>query len=133
MEGTKDFEASAGSPSVVVKSTTATASGGTAVWTPAAGKKFRLMGYQIQLTANAAVAAGAVVHIDLFDGATFLTRHSFFVPTTAVTTTPGAYTTPWIDLGNGFLSSAANNGLSITLSAALTSGEASIVASGSEE
>lgn len=116
------------------KTTVATASGDTAVWTPTSGKKFRVMGYQIQMSSNASLAAGAVLEIVLRDGATPIgVGSSVFVPTIAVTTTPGMSNSGWILLSNGFLSSAANNVLNVNLSAALVTGEVRVVVMGTEE
>ena len=110
------------------------ANGNTALWTPAAGKKFRLMRYRIDVTGNAAAAAAAVKTISLFDGAAGATGQavSVFVPGAALA---GAalYTSGWIDLGNGYLSAAANNVLNVNLSTALTAGVVRVIACGTEE
>lgn len=115
------------------KTVSATAVGNTAVWTPAAGKKFRLMRYMIQVTGNAAQATGGIFTVDLQDATTSTNiTHSFFVPGTAGTSLAGL-STDWVDLGNGTLSSATNNVLNVNLSAALTSGVVRVVVCGTEE
>lgn len=116
------------------KTATATASGDTALWTPTASKKFRLMRYSIQATPDVATAAGGVVDATLRDSTTDLnTAFSFYAPAaSAPTTTPDAGT-GWVDLGNGKLSAAANNVLNINLSTALTAGKVRVVACGTEE
>lgn len=117
------------------KTVATAANGNTALWTPAAGKKFRLMGYRVDVTGNAAAAAGAVKTISLFDGAAGATGlvHSVFVPGAALAA--GAlYTSGWIDLGKlGYLSTAANNVLNVNLSTALTAGVVRVIACGTEE
>jgi hypothetical protein len=116
------------------KTATATASGDTAVWTPAGGKKFRLMRYQIQVTADAAQASGGDIDIILRDASTGLAASfSVYVPGTAGTTFGNTASTGWIDLGNGILSAAANNVLNVNLGAALTAGKIRVVACGTEE
>src|SRR5438105_14013487 len=54
------------------KSAQATAAGNTAVWTPAAGKKFRLMRFYLELTENVVRAAAGVVTITFQDATTDL-------------------------------------------------------------
>lgn len=113
---------------------TATASGDTALWTPTAGKKFRLMRYMIQATADVAVAAGAEVDVVLRDATTGLAASiSFYAPAVSVTSNPGSTGGQWVDLGNGILSATANNVLNINLSATLTSGKVRVVCCGVEE
>jgi hypothetical protein len=111
------------------------AAGPTALWTPGTGNKFRLLAFKIQITANASLAAGAVVDIALLDAAASLNlEHSVFIPTAAGTTIAGAYETGWIDTGYfGSLSALANNVLNVTLSTALATGSVNIVAAGTEE
>jgi hypothetical protein len=118
------------------RKTVATATtGNTALWTPTSGKKFRLMRFLVNVTANAATSGGAVLTIDFQDSTTGLTLgQSVFVPATAVTTGgPPMLHSGWIDLGNGYLSAVANNVLNLNLSAALTSGVVNVVAVGTEE
>lgn len=118
----------------IFKNVAANANGNTALWTPAAGKKFRLMRYCLAVTGNAAAAAAGTKTFSLFDGAAGAIgqAHAVFIPGAALNA--GAlYTGPWIDLGNGILSSAANNVLNVNLSAALTAGFCNVIACGTEE
>ena len=118
----------------IFKTATATASGDTALWTPTSGKKFRLMRFKIEATADAATSGGASIDVVLRDSTTATAAAmSFYAPATSVTTTPGRISSGWVDLGNGLLSAAANNVLNINLSAALTSGKVRVVCCGTEE
>jgi hypothetical protein len=119
----------------VFKTVSATASGNTALWTPASGNKFRLLALIVEISNNANLAAGAVLTVKFQDSAADVgLSFDCFVPTTAVTTTVGAFSTGWIDLGFfGVLSSAANNVLNVNLSATLTTGACRVTASGTEE
>lgn len=122
----------------IFKTASATASGNTAVWTPAAGKKFRLMRFKVQLTANATLAAAAVLTVSFQDSATGLAfTHDFYVGQVALTAATALFTpgedSGWIDLGNGFASALANNVLNVNLSATLTSGNIRVIACGTEE
>ena len=108
--------------------------GATALWTPTSGKKFRLQRFIIDVSSNASQASGGVLTFSFLDAAA-ATGLSFdaFVPTTAVTTVLGGYTSGWVDLGNGFLSATINNVLNINLSAALATGSVRVTACGTEE
>ena len=119
----------------VFKTAKATATGTTAVWTPTTGKKFRLMRFKIIVTANSAQTTGAVVDFDLQDSSTSINLiHSVFIPTTAITTNINdGYDSGWIDLGNGYLSTAANNVLNLVFSATGFSGAVRVIACGTEE
>jgi hypothetical protein len=81
----------------------------TAIWTPATGKKFRLMGYWFSTT----VAAGLVFH----DLATVGTGGRLNIPS-PIAAAAGVLQSP--PLGNGILSGAANNKLWIDATAATT-------------
>jgi hypothetical protein len=118
----------------VFKTVQATASGSTALWTPAAGRKFRLMRYSVFVTDNAIRAAAGVLTVSLLDSAADIAQdHDIFVPSSALDTTGALYSSGWIDLGNGVLSAAANNVLNVNLSAALTAGNVRVIACGTEE
>jgi hypothetical protein len=119
----------------IYKSITATASGSTAVWTPATNNKFRLLKFKIEVTANAAQAAPGVITIEFLDSTTLINlTHSVYVPGTGASTLAGPYNSGWIDLGNfGVLSAAANNVLNINLSTALTAGVVNVIACGTED
>jgi hypothetical protein len=113
----------------------ATSSGNTAVWTPAAGRKFRLMCVGIDVTSNAAQSTGGVFTIKLEDGSTVIPGMlwSVFVPSTAGTAAGEALEVPVACYANGFLSSTANNVLNVNLSAALTAGSVTVRAYGTDE
>lgn len=110
-----------------------TAAGSTALWTPATGKKFRVMRYMLELTGNAIQAAAGVVTVTLYDAAAAMNIvHSLYVPG-AASNNLGGYNPGWFDLGNGVVSAAANNVLNVNLSAALTGGGLRVTVCGTEE
>jgi hypothetical protein len=116
-----------------VRTAAVTATGTTTLWTPAGGKKFRLMRALVLLAGNAATAGGAVLTVELRDGATPVgLTYDVYVPA-AGGTTVGGWTPGWVDLGNGVLSAAANNVLGVNLSAALSAGTVRVVVCGTEE
>ena len=118
----------------VFKTATATASGDTALWTPAGGKKFRIMRYMITITADAATSGGAEIDIVLRDATTATAAAlSVYVPAVGATTFGNTVSSGWVDWGNGFLSAAANNVLNTNLSAALSAGKVRVVVCGTEE
>lgn len=118
--------------------TTTVSSGTTAsnpVWTPTSGRKFRLMRYQIELQATAAISGGAaLVTFQFVDASTNINiAHDIYVPATASPAIGAPYVSPWFDLGNGVLSAAANNVLNVALSTALTAGAFRVNVCGTEE
>jgi hypothetical protein len=120
------------------KTVQVTASGNTALWTPTSGKKFRLMRYNIQLTANATLAAAGTLTVTFQDAAVGIpVSQDFFIGQVALTAATALFTageeTGWIDLGNGILSSTINNVLNVNLSVALASGNIRCTAIGTEE
>lgn len=121
-------------PTVFRSVTTIVAAGSTPLWTPAAGNKFRLLRYIIEISANATLAAAGVLTIKLLDGAGDIAQnHIAFIPA-AAGTLEAIDIIPEIDLGQfGILSAAANNVLNVNLSAALTAGSIAVLAMGTEE
>lgn len=122
----------------VFKTAQATAAGATAVWTPASGKKFRLMKFQIELTDSAAMVAGAGdINIRFQDGSTdFGFQYDVTIPATALTAPfASAPVSGWVDLGNGYLSTTADNVLNFVIGGGnpLTSGSFRINVCGNEE
>jgi len=114
----------------VFNSVLATAAGLTAVWTPAAGKSFRLMGYTISVAGT--LAATAVELIQLVDNAIatkVIARHQ----ATVTITTPTGDTQIGAELNNGYLSVAPDNVLRVNLSAAMATGGVAINTWGTEE
>lgn len=116
------------------KSVGANGSGSTAVWTPASGRKFRLMRYKLTWTGDGALGTAAQHTATFYDsGSSMGVVESVYLPTTAATATLGGFTTGWTDLSNGILSAAANNVLNINLSAAVTRGYVQVLVCGVEE
>lgn len=113
---------------------TATASGNTALRSPASGKKFRVLRAMIQMTQDSSLVGGANVDIQLYDGVSTPTgiAWSVYVPTLASALLGQGSCSPWMDLGNGYLSVAANNALNIRLSATI-SGKVRVVVAGDDE
>lgn len=102
----------------------------TAVWDPAAGRSFRIMGYVI--TPSAGMAAAGIQLITLLDAAAAITiAHQVYLPAAAnVVNQPSIV----VQLpGNGYLSTAADNILNCTLTSACTAGAISIMVYGTEE
>lgn len=93
-------------------------SGNTAIWTPASGRKFRLIGYQVIVPGNAVYATTAgTVTVTFQDAAVGMPfTHVVQVGTTA--TSGVLYNSGWISLGNGVQSSTANNALNVNLALA---------------
>ena len=119
---------------VIFKTGVATALGATAIWTPAAGKKFRLMAYSIEVTANAAMAAAGLEEITLLDAAAAIGQgSSVWLPNAALTTSITGKDTGMRQLGNGYLSVAINQALNVNLGTALTAGEVRVNAIGTED
>jgi len=99
--------------------------GSTALWTPAAGKRFRLMGYSWSVPNTATSAAGTT--FGLLDTAAGICYLSEIGTTTAGIN--GSVTLP----GNGYLSVTVGGVLNVNLTAALTVGELLVSAWGTEE
>ena len=104
----------------------ATAAGTTAVWTPTAGKLFRLMGYTLSIAGT--LAATGVQTIQLLDAAAIIKQHNAAVATPIVGDTQIG-----VDLGNGQLSAFANNVLYVSLGTAMASGSVAVNVWGTEE
>jgi hypothetical protein len=119
----------------VFKQATATALGATALWTPGAGNKFRILKFKIQVTADATLAAAGEQVIELTDAATVLPlTHIVWIPAAAGAVLNDEYDSGWIDLGQfGILSAAANNVLNINLGTALATGKVNVIVCGTEE
>lgn len=116
------------------KTVAATASGNTALWTPTSGKKFRLMRYRLELSADAATSGGALMTLKFQDATTDMpAAHSVYVPAVSGTAFGNGYQPGWVDFGNGILSAVADRVLNVNLSAALTSGTCRVMCAGVEE
>ena len=122
-----------GPGNLVINTTPVTTAGDTTIWTPAVGKKFNLMGYILRITGASTQNVAGDLNITYYDDGNLITsiNNSFYVPKNA-TGTLGAYSTGYIPLGQGIVSSAPNNGLIITLSAALVTGKILITTFGTE-
>ena len=91
---------------VIYKPIAASAAGANAVWTPAAGKKFRLMGFHLSFSGT--------VNAKWQDGTTDITGLYYGVANTVVN--------GGLPEANGYLSAAADNVLNLNLSAAVAVG-----------
>lgn len=91
------------------------------IWTPTAGKKFRLQSYFIEIMGNAYVTGAGVLTVTLYDSGNPISgfTHDIFLPGAGVNLF-GGYVVNHIDLGNGYLSSAANNVLRFNMSIGIT-------------
>lgn len=117
----------------VFKTAQANTAASTAIWTPTSGKKFRLMGFFVDLPDNASVAVAAQQTLIFDDGGTsILIAGAPFVPAVAGTVI-GAYQFGPISLGNGYLSIAANRVLGFSTGSNLVTGLAQVSVWGTEE
>jgi hypothetical protein len=107
-----------------------TTAAATAVWDPAAGKKFRIMGYVICPDAGL-LAAGAQLITFLDQAAAITIAHQTYLPIAASI----AHQVPIVVAlpGNGYLSTAADNILNVTMTSNVTAGAVSIFVYGTEE
>ena len=127
------FEA-ARTPDTWKGATGVNAAGSTAVWTPAAGKSFRLMGFTFAISGNATQAAANPRNFSLVDGAgTTIWRANLFIPGAAGTTMGNDVLHTVTLPANGYLSAAPNTVLNVNLAVALTAGTVSVHAWGTEE
>lgn len=120
---------------------TQSVTGTSTIWTPAAGKKFRLMGWKIIVSGNATLAVAAEAIGAIQDNATPIytptnfNQFGFFVPAAAGTGV--LWDSGWVILpGNGYLSSAANNPLTVGIGGPagnLTAGHVYVFVAGTEE
>lgn len=118
----------------IFKTGTLTASGNTAIWTPASGKKFRLMRFMLMMPHDTTTAGGGEIDITFNDSGTALGIGLTVLVNNAGGTNDGNVFDPeWIDLGNGYLSAAANNVLNLNMSLALSGGKLRWTVCGTEE
>ena len=118
---------------VIWKVVNATAAGNTALWTPTAGKKFRLMGCIVNVSGGVGLAAAGEEVIELRDSATVVLRVAVRLPAAAGVVV-GTDLIEQLDFpGNGYLSAAANNVLNVNLGTAVTAGNVVVNAWGTEE
>lgn len=106
--------------------------GNTAVWTPVAGNRFRLLGFTIWLGGAATLAAAGSLTVQLRDAADTLFSFPVYV-NNAVAIGVTYINVVVVFTDNGMLSAAINQVLNINLSAALVSGTVNVSAWGTEE
>ena len=118
-----------------IKSAIASASGSTAVWTPASSSNFvRILAYQIILSGDAYAAADELT-LALYDAATATPiQYLLGVPTAApAAVTRGAlFDSGVVDLGLGIRTATAGDAVNINLSEALTAGKVTVLLFGNE-
>jgi hypothetical protein len=109
--------------------------GDTAIWTPAAGKRFRLKRLLITIPGDAYAGSPSLLTMDLRDGnASIGLTFVCFLPSAAPNTPGCIFQTPWIDLGDGYSSAAAGNVLNLNLSATIAgAGNVQVLVAGVEE
>jgi hypothetical protein len=106
-------------------SATVTAAGNAAIWTPASGRTFVLLGVLVSVNNTTTSAAGIVV--SLRDGATDILTNLCDIGTTT------AGITNTVSFGFGISSAAADNVLYVNLNAATTAGRVIITVWGYEK
>lgn len=113
----------------VFKTVQVSASGDTILWTPASGKKFRLMGMSYTNTMANGGAGIVAVTILIKDGSSTILTFSVATSTAIAVAQPPLM----LSFGNGILSSTANNNLVANMSAAASAGILAINVWGTEE
>ena len=106
-----------------------TASGNTTLNTPPTGYAFRLMGWEITVTANATLSAAGNLVVTFVDGSS----GDIWATTLSLGTTGsgiGVVPVSRIELNGGYISQAENNALIVNLSQALTAGALNVTAFG---
>lgn len=103
------------------------------LWTPDASTAFRLLGWDISITANAAQTTAGTILVTLLDGGVS-TGISFEVAVPAVSAaTAGAILVSRLKLNGGYKSKGLGNVLTASLSAALIAGSFNFTVFGIEE
>ncbi len=116
----------------VFKTVTFTTTGGT-VWTPATGKKFRLLGFSLGLAGNTIQAVAGVNTVTFTDGGVAMPiAVPLYIPAASLNVLGVAYTRSGA-LDDGIVSAAANNVLAISYPNALTAGALTVFVYGIEE
>lgn len=103
------------------------AGGNSAVFTPTAGKKFRLLGFDVHIAKNTTTAAGSTIFFR--DGAATEFLRIVRLDTAVSGDLHWSVRLP----GNGYLSTAADNVLNVTLTSAITAGNMDMTVYGTEE
>lgn len=115
----------------VFKTAFVTAAGSTVIWIPALNPSFRLMGYTIDVAGT--TAGTGPNRIELLDGATIFRNHIVNTIQTQSANVSGGDSHMGADLGQGYLSLAPGNTLSINLAVAMASGGVAVNLWGTEE
>jgi len=116
-------------PTIFANASAITGAGDNIVWNPAAGKRFRLMGFTVIVSKEAA-CAGAF-YISVKDQGTAFYRLTVSTAALVAIGQPIQFTYNFP--GNGYLSTAEDNNLILDLNGALTAGSVSINYWGCEE
>lgn len=119
-------------PADFIAFSSVSASGNTTLFTPPTGQAFRLMGWEITVTANATLSAAGTVVIELADGAS----GTIWNTTVSLGTTGsglGVVTVSRIELNGGYISQVAENELIVNLSTALSTGAFNVTCYGLTE
>ena len=106
-----------------------TASGNTTLNTPPTGYAFRLMGWEITVTASATLSAAGNLVVTFVDGSS----GDIWATTLSLGTTGsgiGVVPVSRIELNGGYISQVENNALIVNLSTALTAGALNVTAFG---
>lgn len=128
-------------PGRIFKTKQISASGDTAIWTPATGKRWRLLGFHLLVPAHAVLASRNALTITFRDaaqdlGITFDVWCGQTAPVETASAIPQPLLViPWMsmDQGLGISSAAVNNPLNLNLSAALSAGNIRVTVCGFEE
>ena len=106
-----------------------TANGNTTLNTPPTGYAFRLMGWEITVTASATLSSAGNLVVTFVDGSSgdiWATTLSLGTPGSGIGVVPVSR----IELNGGYISQAENNALIVNLSQALTAGALNVTAFG---
>lgn len=125
----KDLMLEAKRTIVIRKFAIATAVGLTALWTPAAGRRFRLLALDVFMSGAATLAAAGACQVDIRDGAaTQLFSWTPYVNNAVIVGTGSYISKTIVFADNGWLSAAVNNVLNISLGTALAAGVVAVSA-----
>lgn len=104
------------------------------LWTPAAGKRFRILGFEFQLPLSTTLAAAGILTQSLLDDAspTPFVFEDYLPNATPANAIGDNHTTIRLP-GNGYLSLAKGNVLTVSLSAQLATGRIRWMVFGTEE
>jgi hypothetical protein len=122
-------------PKIFRASGCAAGNSGAFIWTPAQGKRFRLMGAVISIGAGAVTSANPTIVV-LYDNVA-ATPNQLFTVTINAAAVAYTFTQPYVAYfqlpANGYLSLAANNSLILNVVQVMTTGNIDCTAWGTEE